>query len=96
MYDPPLLRLLNFEVNTLVGLFWIMLKISTWLVVYFAPPQFLYTQSTTSLFKLHTLRIAAASSNVHHFLHVIDPLYRNNNNELQSFRVIFHIIVALS
>ena len=32
LYDPPLLRLLNFQVNTVVGLFCIMLKISTWLV----------------------------------------------------------------
>ena len=27
------------QVNTVVGLFWIMLKISTWLVVFFVPPQ---------------------------------------------------------
>ena len=97
LYDPPLLRLLNFQVNTRVDLFWIMLKTSTcWLVVYFAPPQFLFTQSTSSLFKLYTLHIVAASLNVHHFLYVIDPLYRNNNDELQSFRIRFAIIVALS
>ena len=73
-----------------------MLKICTWLIVYFAPPQFIFTQSTSPLFKLYTLHIVAASLNVHHFLHAIDPLYRNNNNELQSVRIIFHIIVALS
>ena len=39
LYDPPLPRLLYFQVNTVVGLFCIMLKISTWLVVFFAPPQ---------------------------------------------------------
>ena len=27
------------QVNTVVGLFWIMLKISTWLVVFFVPPK---------------------------------------------------------
>ena len=27
----------TFQVNTVVGLFWIMLKISTWLVVFFVP-----------------------------------------------------------
>ena len=47
----------NFQVNTLVGLFWIMLKISTWLVVYFAPLQILFTQSTSSLLKMYTLHI---------------------------------------
>ena len=42
LYDPPLPRLLTllyFQVNTVVGLFWIMLKISTWLVVFFVPPE---------------------------------------------------------
>ena len=28
-----------FQVNTVVGLFWIMLKISSWLVVFFVPPK---------------------------------------------------------
>ena len=42
-------NLLNFQVNAFVGLFWTMLKISTWLVVFFAPPQILFTQSTSSL-----------------------------------------------
>ena len=36
---------INFQVNTFVGLFWIMLKISTWLVVFFAPPQILLTHN---------------------------------------------------
>ena len=31
------LYLLYFQVNAVVGLFWIMLKISTWLVVFFVP-----------------------------------------------------------
>ena len=57
LYDPQLLRLFNFQVNTLVGLFWIMLKISTWLVVFFAPPQIISTQSAPSLLKLYTLHI---------------------------------------
>ena len=42
LYDPPLPRLLPrlyFQVNTVVCLFWIMLKISTWLVVFFVPPK---------------------------------------------------------
>ena len=42
LYDPPLprlLTLLNFQVNILVGLFWIMLKISTWMVIFFVPPK---------------------------------------------------------
>ena len=46
-------------VNTVVGLFWIMLKISTWLVVFFVPPEkpfyplYLHSQSASSLLKLY-------------------------------------------
>ena len=36
---PRLLILLYFQVNTVVGLFCIMFKISTWLVVFFVPPK---------------------------------------------------------
>ena len=38
-FDTSGINLLYFQVNTVVGLFWIMLKISTWLVVYFVPSQ---------------------------------------------------------
>ena len=51
---PPGNKLLYFQVNTVVGLFWIMLKISTWLVVFLVVPSTPFTLCT-SFHNLHNL-----------------------------------------
>ena len=86
-----MLRLLNFQVDTLVGLFWIMLRyLPGWSSLRPSSNPF-YTIYIISVKIVYTayciLRIIySCFFKCHHFLHVIDPLYGNNNNELQSFR----------